>query len=48
MSVFGELKKLYDDGKNISTYLKENPDVVSKYGFSASDAIAISYDLQAG
>ena len=28
MSIFGELRKLYKDGENISTYLKENPDVV--------------------
>lgn len=48
MSIFGELRKLYKDGENISTYLKENPDIADKNGLSASDAIAISYDLQAG
>lgn len=48
MSIFSELRQLYKDGKNISTYLKENPEIAVKNGISASDAIAISYDLQAG
>ena len=48
MSIFSELRKLFLEGKNISTYLKENPDIAIKNELSASDAIAISYDLQAG
>jgi len=48
MSLFSELRKLYIEGKNISTYLKENPNIAINNGLSSSDAIAISYDLQAG
>ena len=48
MSLYRTLYDLYDKGGNISSYLKENSDLLKSYGLTQSDAIAISYDLQAG
>ena len=48
MSLYRTLYDLYDKGGNISSYLKENSDLLRSYGLTQSDAIAISYDLQAG
>ena len=48
MSLYRNLLDLYEQGQNISSYLKENPNLLASHGLTASDSIAISYDLQAG
>ena len=48
MNLFNDLKQLYEKGENINLFFKNNPDLMREYGLNESDAIALSYDLQAG
>lgn len=48
MSIFSKLLEVYRNGGNISEYINANPDIAKKHGLNATDAIELSYDLQAG
>lgn len=46
--MLSKLLEVYNNGGNISEYLKANPDILIENGLNASDAIELGYDLQAG
>jgi len=48
VNIFKKLYDLYNQGENISIFLKENADILNQYELSSSDAVALTYDLQAG
>ncbi len=48
MAIFKEIYDAYKKGLNINKYIQENKNLFSKSLISSSDAIALSYDLQAG
>lgn len=48
MPLFNDLKNLYESGENINLFFQNNPDLLNEYGLNATDAISLSYDLQAG
>lgn len=48
MAFFKELYDAYKKGLNINRYIQENKNLISKSAISSSEAISLSYDLQAG
>jgi len=48
VNILNLLRQKYLEGKNISLYIKERKDLFDSQNISQSDAIALSYDLQAG
>ena len=48
MNLLNLLRQKYLQGENISLFIKENKDFFELQNLSQSDAIALSYDLQAG
>ena len=48
MGFFKELYDAYQDGLNINKYIQQNNNLLSNSHISSEDAIALSYDLQAG
>ena len=48
MGFFKELYDAYQNGLNINKYIQQNNNLCSNSQISSSDAIALSYDLQAG